>query len=93
MMNQEQKADVCRRLKKIEGQIRGIVKMIEDDRYCVDVLSQTRAISSAIRSVENLVMKQHLQTCVKHSMQSNDIDDQNEKIAEIMELFSKFRKG
>ncbi|WP_319417042.1 metal-sensitive transcriptional regulator [Marispirochaeta aestuarii] len=92
MMNQKQKEDVQRRLGKIEGQIRGISKMVETDRYCMDILSQVRAVVSAIRKVEDLVMDQHLHTCVADSMRHGDEADQNEKIAEIMDMLSRFRR-
>ena len=93
MMNNQQAKDTTTRLKKIEGQVRGIIKMIEDSRYCIDILSQTRAIVSGIRKVEDIIMYQHLQTCVAESMKSSNREDKDRKISEIMELLSKFRKG
>lgn len=93
MMNEKQSKDVSTRLKRIEGQVRGIIKMLEDGRYCIDILSQTRAIVSGIRKVEDLIMYQHLQTCVADSMKSDIKEDKDQKIDEIMEVLSKFRKG
>jgi len=93
MMNEKQSQAVSSRLKKIEGQVRGIVKMIENRRYCIDVLSQTRAIVSGIRKVEDIIMYQHLQTCVVDSMKSENKEDKDQKIDEIMAVLSKFRKG
>ena len=93
MMNDQASRDVFLRLKKIEGQVRGIVKMIEDGRYCIDVLSQTRAIVSGIRKVEDKIMSQHLQTCVADTMKSENLSDKDVKIHEIMHVLSKFRKG
>ena len=92
MMNEKQKSDAKRRLSRIEGQIRGIQKMIDSDRYCIDILSQTRAVVAAIRKVEDLIMHQHLNTCVADSMRSENSDDQEEKVDEIMDVLSKFRK-
>lgn len=92
MMNTKEQNDVSARLKKVEGQVRGIINMIDKDRYCIDILSQTRAVTSAIQRVEDIIMKQHLQTCVADSMKSENSADQQEKIDEIMDLFSKFRK-
>ena len=92
MMNDKQKQDVALRFKKVEGQIRGISKMVSKDRYCIDVLSQTRAVTAAIRKIEDLIMEQHLNTCVLNSMKSEDKDDQKEKITELMDVLSKFRK-
>jgi len=92
MMNSEEKARVVSRLKRIEGQIRGIQKMVEEDRYCIDILSQTASIVSALRGVEDQIMQQHLNTCVSDAMKSDDTNLKNEKINEVMSVLSKFRK-
>jgi len=92
MINQNQKKDVLNRLNKIEGQIRGVNRMITEDRYCMDILTQTRAVVSAIRKVEDLIMQQHLHTCVAVSMRSDNAEDKTEKINEIMDILSKFRQ-
>ncbi len=91
MMNEKQKEDVLKRLNKVEGQIRGINKMVTEDRYCIDILTQTRAVVSAIRKVEELIMKQHLYSCVTTSMRSNNAEDKVNKINEVMDMLSKFR--
>jgi DNA-binding FrmR family transcriptional regulator len=93
MMNDKQKEDASKRLNKIAGQIQGVRKMVEESRYCIDILTQTRAVISAIRKVEDLIMHQHLQTCVADSMRSNNPDEQNEKINEVMDMISRFRKA
>ena len=93
MMNQQQKQEVLQRLKKIAGQIGGIQKMVSEDRYCIDILTQTRASAAAINKVEDLIMYQHLHTCVADSMKSGDPEDKKQKISEIMGIFSKFRKA
>jgi DNA-binding FrmR family transcriptional regulator len=92
MMDEKQKAEVIQRLNKIQGQLGGIQKMVTDERYCMDILTQTRACAAAIRKVEDLIMYQHLHTCVADSMKSGDAEDKSNKIAEIMDIFSKFRK-
>jgi len=92
MMNQEQKKQAVTRLKRIEGQIRGLQKMVEKDRYCIDILTQTASVVSALKGVEDLVMGQHLQTCVADAMRSNDMHKQQDKIDEVMTVLSKFRK-
>ncbi|MBN1797060.1 MAG: metal-sensitive transcriptional regulator [Spirochaetales bacterium] len=93
MMNQSQKQEVLERLKKIAGQIGGIQKMVSENRYCIDILTQTRASAAAINKVEDLIMYQHLHTCVAESMKSDDPEDKNQKISEIIGIFSKFRKA
>lgn len=91
MMNEDQKAEVTKRLKRIEGQVRGIMNMINDNRYCIDILTQTKAITSAIEKVDSLILKQHLNTCVVNAMESGSKEDKDKKIDEIIQLFSKYR--
>jgi len=92
MMNEEQKKQAVGRLKRIEGQVRGLQKMVEEDRYCIDILTQTASVVSALKGVEDLVMDQHLHTCVADAMRSNDAVKKQEKIDEVMTVLSKFRK-
>ena len=76
------------RLNRIAGQIEGIKKMIEDGRYCPDILSQLRAVRSAVKAVEGNILKSHLQSCVAQSFE-NDIDKE-QKIEELKNLFDRF---
>ena len=92
MFTDEQREKLRNRLRRIEGQIAGISRMIENDRYCVDILNQTSAVVSAIRNVENLVMENHLSTCVVDAIRSGDPEEQRLKTDEIMEVFGKYRK-
>ena len=80
---------IIERLKKIEGQTRGVMKMLDDGRYCIDILTQTRAIAQAIRKVEEIVLERHLTTCVSDSMKSDNEKDKQKKIAEIMQVIGK----
>lgn len=93
MMDEKQSKDIATRLKKIEGQVRGITRMVEEGRYCIDILSQTRAITSGVKKVEEKIMYQHLHTCVAESMQSGNKNDKDQKIDEIMNIFAQLRKG
>jgi DNA-binding FrmR family transcriptional regulator len=92
MMDDTQKQKVAARLKRIEGQIGGIRKMIEEDRYCIDILNQTSAVVSALRGVEDLVMQNHLNTCVVDAIKSEEQGAQDEKIQEVMDVIGKFRR-
>ena len=92
-MDQKYVEKAMGRLKRIEGQIRGIQKMLEEGRYCVDILTQTSAVVAALHGVEDLVMENHLNTCVADAMRSNDPDEKSEKIEEMMSVISKFRKN
>ena len=78
------------RLRRIEGQIRGVIKMIENKRYCMDILQQTRAISAALKAVENNIMKDHMTSCVVTALKSNKKKEQANKIKEVIEVISKF---
>lgn len=81
------------RLKRIEGQVRGVIRMLEEDRYCMDILAQTRSIMAAVRKVEDQVMQNHLNTCVREAMQSGDERDREAKIDEVMTVLSGIRKN
>lgn len=77
------------RLKKIEGQIRGVQKMIESDRYCIDIINQITAAGKALNGVRLVVMKGHLETCVSDAIQSGN---SNEKIDELIDTLYRFAK-
>ena len=80
-------------LKKIEGQIRGIQKMIEEKRYCVDIITQLHSIIGALHRVENEIFKKHIDGCVINALRGKSESEKQKKIEEIVELISKFRKN
>ncbi|UCE41544.1 MAG: metal-sensitive transcriptional regulator [Candidatus Aminicenantes bacterium] len=80
------------RLKKIEGQIRGVQKMIEEKRYCIDILTQLSSIVGAIKSVEENILERHLKGCVQQSFNKGSKQDRALKIDEIVGVLKKFRK-
>lgn len=82
----ELKQNVARRINRIVGQLAGISAMVEDDRYCGDVLTQLAAVESAVKSVSRIVMQDHLETCVVDRIQEGDV----EVVDEVMDLFKKF---
>ena len=77
------------RLNKIEGQIKGIKKMIEDGRYCIDILSQLKAAHSALKQVELNILEAHVGSCLKSAAEADDPLEMNKKIVEIMKLVGK----
>ncbi|TVR67275.1 MAG: transcriptional regulator [Spirochaetaceae bacterium] len=91
-MNEAQKKAVRERLSRIEGQVRGIQKMVEEDRYCMDILAQTRSVVAALRATEDRIMENHLQTCVVDAIRSDDASDQKQKLDEVMSVLTQFRK-
>jgi CsoR family transcriptional regulator, copper-sensing transcriptional repressor len=74
------------RLRRIEGQVRGISKMVAEDRYCIDVVTQIRAVRAAITRVEKELLKDHVAHCVEHAIQSGDAREQRKKVAELIEV-------
>lgn len=78
------------RLNRIGGQVEGIKKMIEDNRYCPDIMTQIKAIRSALKSVEANILERHLAGCVTEAIESGTQKQQAKKIEEIKELFKKF---
>ena len=75
------------RLKRIEGQLRGIAKMIDEDKYCIDILNQIKAVSSAITSVESRILKTHMTGCVNDALKSEK--ELNSKLEELMKTFER----
>lgn len=76
-------------LNRIEGQVKGIKRMIETRRYCVDILTQIKAAKAALHKVEQEILKTHMQHCLKHAVTSNNEMDIQKKIEELMQLLSK----
>lgn len=79
-------------LKKIEGQIRGVQRMIEKKRYCVDIITQIHSIIGALYRVENQIFKKHIDGCVVHALKGKSEREKQAKINEIIELISRFRR-
>jgi DNA-binding FrmR family transcriptional regulator len=77
------------RLARIQGQVGGIARMIEDDRYCIDILTQLQAIKSALKKVEEELLKSHSDHCVARAIKSGDVKDARKKFAELVDLFIK----
>lgn len=83
------KTSVGKRLGRIEGQVRGLSKMVEEDRYCIDIVTQISAVRAALRRVEEEILKDHVAHCVEHAIASGDKADQREKIAELMTVIGR----
>lgn len=85
----DRKQAALQRLARLEGQVRGVARMIEDDRYCVDILNQTLAIRSALAQVELLILQDHADDCVEEAIASSDVDAQRQKFRELVGVFEK----
>ena len=89
-MNQD-KPRLLNRLRRIEGQVRGVERMIEEDRYCIDVLTQLQAIRAAVARVESEMLKSHLGHCIESAIVSGDQAEQRQKASELIELLERAR--
>ena len=88
-MRQQAKATSLKRLKRIEGQVRGVARMVEQDRYCIDVVTQIGAVRAALRKVEEEVLRDHVGHCVEGAIASGNRRDQRRKIAELMDVLGR----
>ncbi len=88
-MKHDSKPKLLNRLNRIEGQVRGIARMVEEDRYCIDVLTQLQAVRAAMNRVETEMLKDHLNHCIEHAIVSGDVDDQRQKANEIIQLLER----
>ena len=80
-------------LRRIEGQIRGVQRMIEEKRYCVDILTQLSAVGSAVASVQNSILERHFDTCFKASLEDGSEIERKKKITEVLKILKTFRKN
>ena len=88
-MRKDIKASCQKRLKRIEGQVRGLTRMVDEDRYCIDIITQISAARAALRRVEEEILRDHVAHCVDHAIASGNREDQRKKIAELMEVVSR----
>ena len=86
------KDKLLKRLARIEGQVRGVSRMIEDDRYCIDILTQLGAVDTALEAVAIKVLEEHVKHCVATALASGDEADANTKAAELLEAVQRFAK-
>jgi DNA-binding FrmR family transcriptional regulator len=88
-MQDATKAEVAKRLKRVEGQVRGLARMVEEDRYCIDVVTQISAVRAALRKIEELVLRDHAAHCVAEAIASGDPAARREKLAELIAAFGR----
>lgn len=92
MTKQKSNRDVVlQRLSRLTGQVKGVSRMVEEDRYCVDILTQTAAIRSALRGVERLILEDHAKTCMEEAILAGDRDRQRVMFNEIVAMLEKIR--
>jgi DNA-binding FrmR family transcriptional regulator len=88
-MRQYAKESALKRLQRIEGQVRGLIRMVEEDRYCIDVVTQISAARAALRKVEEEVLHDHVAHCVENAIASGNKVEQRRKVAELMEVLGR----
>jgi CsoR family transcriptional regulator, copper-sensing transcriptional repressor len=88
-MQTEAKASCLKRLGRIEGQVRGLARMVEDDRYCIDVVTQISAVRAALRRLEEEILRDHVGHCVEHAIAAGNKADQRRKVAELMDVIGR----
>ena len=86
------KQNLAKRLHRIEGQVRGIERMVEDDRYCIDVLTQVGAVKTALESLAFELLTDHVNHCVAGALEARDADGAGEKSRELLEAVQRFAK-
>ena len=90
MLNEEKQKQIANRLKRAEGQLAGVRRMVEEGKYCVDILLQLSAAQAALAQTSKLVLADHMATCVKESFDSGSEADRDKKIAELMDVFIRY---
>jgi CsoR family transcriptional regulator, copper-sensing transcriptional repressor len=91
-MTPESRESTIRRLRRIEGQVRGLIGMIESERYCIDILQQVHAVQAALTKTESEILRGHAATCVEEALDSGDADEQRRKFSELVKLFEGVRR-
>ncbi|HEX9295043.1 MAG TPA: metal-sensitive transcriptional regulator [Polyangiaceae bacterium] len=92
MMKSELKKTVVARLRRIAGQVEGVARMIENDRYCVDILLQVAAAQAALGKAGAMVLRSHVDTCVNNAMTNGTTAQRKMKIDELMDVFSRYSR-
>jgi DNA-binding FrmR family transcriptional regulator len=88
-MSEHHKGASLKRLSRIEGQVRGLARMVEEDRYCIDIVTQISAVRAALRRVEEEILREHIAHCVEHAIESGNAAEQRKKVAELMEVLGR----
>jgi DNA-binding FrmR family transcriptional regulator len=91
-MRPNAKSSCLRRLARIEGQVRGLARMVDEDRYCIDIVTQISAVRAALRRAEEEILRDHVANCVEHAIASGDADEQRRKVAELMDVLARAQR-
>lgn len=91
-MDTRLKSARLKRLSRIEGQVRGLGRMVEESRYCIDIITQIAAVRAALAKVEEDILQDHIAHCVEHAIASGDADEQRRKVTELLEVLGRARR-
>jgi|TARA_R100000501_G_scaffold10060_1_gene19813 DNA-binding FrmR family transcriptional regulator len=91
-MTAQRKKQKMNRLNRIAGQVRGVAQMVEDDRYCIDILNQLQAVKAALARAESEILKDHAACCVADAIASGDQREQEQKFRELIDLMERARR-
>jgi DNA-binding FrmR family transcriptional regulator len=91
VINDETKAKALGRLRRIEGQVQGLQRMIDGEAYCLDILLQISAVQGALQQVEKILLGRHIESCVADALRSGSKGERQQKIDELIEVFARFR--
>jgi DNA-binding FrmR family transcriptional regulator len=90
VIDDQTKVKALGRLRRIEGQVQGIQRMVEEEKYCVDILLQLTAVEGAVEQVQRLLLGRHIESCVADAIRSGSTRDRQRKVDELLEVFSRF---
>ncbi|MGH8165751.1 MAG: metal-sensitive transcriptional regulator [Woeseiaceae bacterium] len=88
---QKPRQAIARRLNRIEGQVRGLGRMLDEDRYCIDILQQIQAVKAALKKAETELLRMHARECVDNALKAGTISEKRKKIVELVDLFERVR--
>jgi DNA-binding FrmR family transcriptional regulator len=91
-MRKDIKDSCLKRLNRIEGQVRGLARMVEEDRYCIDIVTQISAVRAALRRAEEEILRDHVGHCVEHAIASGNRTEQRRKVAELMDVLQRVER-
>ncbi|MEO1028289.1 MAG: metal-sensitive transcriptional regulator [Pseudomonadota bacterium] len=91
-MHEHTKTSSLKRLARIEGQVRGVARMIDDDRYCIDVVRQVQAVKAALNGLEKIILDDHLDTCVESALSGPSVAARREKVEELVAVLGGRKK-
>ena len=91
-MREDTKVNAGRRLARVEGQVRALRRMVDEDKYCIDIVRQVQAARAALASLESVIIDDHIQTCVHHAITEGGTSDREAKVAELVDVMRGVKK-